>query len=82
MNQSTSFSFQPRRSVLYMPGANQRATKKAKDLDCDVVVFDLEDAVAPDAKAQAREQVATAVEGGGYGYRELVVRCNGLEIRN
>ena len=69
----------PRRSVLYMPGANTRAMEKAKELDCDTVIFDLEDAVSPDAKATAREQVVVAVEGGGYGYRELVVRCNGLD---
>ncbi len=69
----------PRRSVLYMPGANARAMEKAKSLDCDTVIFDLEDAVSPDAKAQARAQVVQAVEGGGYGYRELLVRANGLD---
>jgi len=69
----------PRRSVLYMPGANTRAMEKAKSLDCDTVVFDLEDAVAPAAKAQARQQVAEVVQQGGYGYREIIVRCNGLE---
>ena len=69
----------PRRSVLYMPGANARAMEKAKALDCDTVIFDLEDAVAPDAKAAAREQVLDALRGGGYGHRELIVRCNGLD---
>ncbi|MCR9260818.1 MAG: CoA ester lyase [Pseudomonadaceae bacterium] len=69
----------PRRSVLYMPGANTRAMEKAKSLDCDTVVFDLEDAVAPAAKAQARQQVAEVVQQGGYGYREIIVRCNGLD---
>ena len=69
----------PRRSVLYMPGANTRAMEKAKSLDCDTVVFDLEDAVAPAAKAQARQQVAEAVQQGGYGYREIIVRGNGLD---
>jgi citrate lyase subunit beta / citryl-CoA lyase len=69
----------PRRSALYMPGSNTRAVEKAKTLAADVVIFDLEDAVAPDAKAQAREQVCSAVMMGGYGRRELVIRINGLE---
>ncbi|XOV85206.1 MAG: HpcH/HpaI aldolase/citrate lyase family protein [bacterium] len=69
----------PRRSVLYMPGANSRAMEKARTLQCDTVIFDLEDAVAPAAKAQARQQVADAVRQGGYGYRELIVRGNGLD---
>ena len=69
----------PRRSVLYMPGANARAMEKAKSLSCDTIIFDLEDAVAPDAKAAARAQVHSALAEGGYGYRELVVRCNGLD---
>ena len=70
---------QPRRSALYMPGANPRAMEKAKTLDCDVVIFDLEDAVAMDAKVTARNQVAEQVRGGGYARRELVVRVNGLD---
>jgi len=69
----------PRRSALYMPGSNARAIEKAKTLAADVVIFDLEDAVAPDAKAQARGQVCAAVEAGGYGLRELVIRINALE---
>ena len=69
----------PRRSALYMPGSNARAIEKAKTLAADVVIFDLEDAVAPDTKAQAREQVCAAVEAGGYGLRELVIRINALE---
>ena len=69
----------PRRSVLYMPGANSRAMEKAKTLDCDGIIFDLEDAVAPSAKAQARDQVEAAVSGGGYGHRELIVRVNALD---
>ncbi|MDX5595028.1 CoA ester lyase [Pseudovibrio sp. SPO723] len=68
----------PRRSVLYMPGSNARALEKAKTLDVDALIFDLEDAVAPEAKATAREQVASAVKGGGYGHRELIIRINGL----
>lgn len=70
---------QPRRSILYMPGANARAMEKAKTLACDTIIFDLEDAVSPDAKAQARAQVVQAVTSGGYAHRELVVRPNGLD---
>ena len=55
----------PRRSVLYMPGANARALDKARSLDADALILDLEDAVAPDAKAQAREQVADGLRTGG-----------------
>jgi len=61
-----------------MPGANPRAMEKARTLPADVIVFDLEDAVAPDAKERAREQAAAAVRRGGYGARELVIRVNGL----
>lgn len=70
---------QPRRSVLYMPGANSRAMEKAKNLPCDSIIFDLEDAVSPDAKASARTQVAAQITASGYGYRELIVRCNSLD---
>ncbi len=69
----------PRRSVLYMPGANARAMEKARGLACDSIIFDLEDAVAPDAKDAARGQVAAAVRGGEYDHRELVLRVNGLD---
>lgn len=69
----------PRRSALYMPGANARALAKARSLDADVLIMDLEDAVAPEAKAVAREQVAATLAAGGYGRRELVVRINGLD---
>jgi citrate lyase subunit beta/citryl-CoA lyase len=75
----TTERLRPRRSVLYMPGANARAMEKARELACDTIIFDLEDAVAPDAKEAARGQVAAAVRGGGYGYRELVLRVNGLD---
>jgi citrate lyase subunit beta / citryl-CoA lyase len=68
----------PRRSVLYMPGANARALEKGKGLACDGIIFDLEDATAPDAKEAARKQVVESVKGGGYGGRELIVRVNGL----
>lgn len=69
----------PRRSMLYMPGANARALEKAKTLPADSLILDLEDAVAPDAKATARKQVADAIAAGGYGKRELVVRINSLD---
>jgi len=69
----------PRRSVLYMPGSNARALEKARTLPADVVILDLEDAVAPDAKEVARGQVAQAVREGGFGPREVVVRLNGLD---
>jgi len=68
----------PRRSVLYMPGANTRALEKARGLPADALILDLEDAVAPDAKATARANIAAALAQGGYGQRELVLRVNGL----
>src|SRR3546814_2667474 len=64
----------PRRSVLYMPGSNARALEKAKTLPADALILDLEDAVAPDMKATARDQVCAAVQAGGYGGRELIIR--------
>ena len=70
-------SLRPRRSVLYMPGSNARALEKAKTLAADALILDLEDAVAPDAKEMAREQVTAAVKAGGFGRRELVIRVNG-----
>ncbi|WP_346912115.1 CoA ester lyase [uncultured Roseibium sp.] len=72
-------SIRPRRSALYMPGSNTRALEKAKSLDVDCLILDLEDAVAPDMKAEARSQIVTAVQGGGYGDREVVIRINGLD---
>ncbi|MTH97158.1 CoA ester lyase [Roseibium sp. RKSG952] len=69
----------PRRSALYMPGSNARALEKAKTLDVDCLILDLEDAVAPDAKGLARDQIVTAVGEGGYGDREVVIRINGLD---
>ena len=68
----------PRRSVLYMPGANERALEKAKTIDADALILDLEDSVAPDAKAQGRENVAAAVKSGEYGHRELAIRVNSI----
>jgi citrate lyase subunit beta/citryl-CoA lyase len=72
-------TIRPRRSVLYMPGSNPRALEKAKTLEADVLILDLEDAVAPEKKLEARELVIAAIKGGGYGRRELVVRVNALE---
>ncbi|MGD8607003.1 MAG: CoA ester lyase [Myxococcales bacterium] len=68
----------PRRSVLYMPGSNARALEKGRSLDADGLILDLEDAVAPDAKEQARNQVVEAIRAGGYGHREILLRVNGL----
>ncbi len=79
MNKPRSGTARPRRSVLYMPGSNPRALEKAKGLPADALILDLEDSVAPEAKAAAREQVRAAVRGGGYGSREVVVRVNGLD---
>jgi citrate lyase subunit beta/citryl-CoA lyase len=71
-------SARPRRSVLYMPGSNARALQKGKTLSADGLILDLEDAVAPGAKAVARDQIVAAVAEGGYGNRELIMRVNGL----
>ncbi len=76
---SYTMEFRPRRSALYMPGSNARALEKARNLDADVLIFDLEDAVAPAQKDQAREQVLAALAAGGYGSREVVVRINALD---
>ncbi|MBP6382169.1 MAG: CoA ester lyase [Pseudomonadales bacterium] len=72
-------NFRPRRSALYMPGSNARALEKARTLPADVLILDLEDAVAPELKAGAREQVRAAIAAGGYGRRELLVRANALD---
>ena len=69
----------PRRSVLYMPAANDRALEKAQTIPADAIIFDLEDAVAPDAKPDARAKAVAAVQSGLYGGRELTIRCNGLD---
>ena len=68
----------PRRSVLYMPGANERALEKAQSIPADALILDLEDAVAPDAKADARERVCAAATSGAYGNREIAIRVNGI----
>jgi citrate lyase subunit beta/citryl-CoA lyase len=72
-------TIRPRRSVLYMPGSNARAIEKARELPVDGVILDLEDAVAPEAKAQARTQVIEAVKAGGFGVREMFIRVNGID---
>ena len=71
-----SSDLRPRRSVLYMPGANERALEKAKTLPTDALILDLEDSVAPDAKAAARDRVAAAAASGAYGHREVTIRVN------
>ena len=70
----------PRRSVLYMPGSNPRALEKARELPADVLILDLEDAVSPEAKLQARDAVVKAIQQ-GFGDREVLVRINGLDTR-
>ncbi len=79
MSEHEDPTMKPRRSVLYMPGANERALEKAKGLPADALILDLEDAVAPDAKAAARDRVCEAVGSGGYGRREVMIRVNGLD---
>ena len=74
----TNPNLRPRRSVLYMPAANERALEKAKDIPADALIFDLEDAVAPDAKAEARERACAMFAAGGYGSREITIRANGI----
>ena len=68
----------PRRSLLYMPGSNPRALDKARSLPADGLILDMEDAVAPESKQLARDQIVAALEEGGYGHRELMVRINAL----
>ena len=75
----TNVALRPRRSVLYMPAANERALEKAKTIATDAIIFDLEDAVAPDAKDAARPNACAAASSAEYGTRELTIRCNGLD---
>ena len=75
----TEPAIRPRRSALYLPASNPRAIEKARTLACDVVILDLEDAVAPEAKAEARTLAVEAARAGGFGPRELVIRVNGLD---
>ena len=69
----------PRRSLLFMPGSNARAMEKARSLAADCLILDLEDSVAPDAKAKARDQIAQAIAAKGFGKREIWIRTNGLD---
>jgi citrate lyase subunit beta / citryl-CoA lyase len=69
----------PRRSPLFMPGSNARALEKARNLPADVIILDLEDSVAPDAKGLARDQIAQAIAAKGFGKREVWVRTNSLD---
>jgi len=71
-------AYRPRRSVLYMPASNERALEKAKTLVVDALILDLEDAVAPDAKEQARQNACAAARSGEYGRREVTIRVNGI----
>ena len=69
----------PRRSLLFMPGSNARALEKGRNLPADGIILDLEDSVAPDAKALARDQIAQAIAAGGFGKREVLIRVNALD---
>jgi citrate lyase subunit beta/citryl-CoA lyase len=79
MTRQESNAYQPRRSVLYMPSSNERALEKAKTIPCDGLILDLEDAVAPEAKPDARVAACAAVKSGEYGRRELTIRVNGMD---
>ena len=72
-------TLRPRRSALYLPGNKARALEKGRTLPADALIFDLEDAVGPDAKAESRTRVCEAISTGGYGAREIVLRINGLD---
>lgn len=72
-------SLRPRRSVLFMPGANPRALEKARTIDCDAIIIDLEDAVSPDLKEEARQRAAEVVRERPYGHRGVVIRVNGMD---
>ncbi|MCJ2181158.1 CoA ester lyase [Novosphingobium sp. 1949] len=74
-----STPIRPRRSALYLPASNPRAIEKARTLPCDIVVLDLEDAVAPEAKDEARAAAIGAIAQGGFGPREVAVRTNGID---
>src|SRR3546814_4179342 len=78
LTMTDSPAFTPLRSVLYMPSSNAQALEKAKTLPIDGVIFDLEDAVAPDAKPDSREAASAAAASGDYGQRTLTIRVNGI----
>src|SRR4030081_3828949 len=77
--QGTETMTRPRRSLLFMPGSNARALEKARNLPADGIILDLEDSVAPDAKAVGRDQIAKALGEGGFGKREVLIRVNALD---
>jgi len=77
MSDDNAIQARPRRSALYMPGANARALEKGRDVPADILIMDLEDGVAPETKEEARQRIARMVGEGGYGRRELAVRING-----
>jgi len=79
VSREESTTFRARRSVLYMPSSNERALEKARTIPCDGLILDLEDAVAPDAKAAARDNACTAAASGAYGEREVTIRVNGAD---
>lgn len=79
MTETASRPIRPRRSALYMPGANPRALEKGKTLAADILIMDLEDGVLAEAKAEARTRIVDVIGAGGYGPRELVVRINGAD---
>ena len=79
MTASTPHHIRARRSALYMPASNSRALDKARALDADVIIIDLEDSVLPEAKASARDAAVAAVTAGGFGRREVVIRVNGID---
>src|ERR1700736_5941647 len=70
----TKSMIRPRRSLLFMPGSNARALEKARNLPADGIILDLEDSVAPEAKAMVRDQIAQAIAVGGFGKREILIR--------
>jgi citrate lyase subunit beta/citryl-CoA lyase len=73
--------FRPRRSVLYLPASNDRALEKAGSIPCDALILDIEDAVAPQAKAAARDAACAAAVSGDYGHREITIRVNGADTQ-
>src|ERR1700726_4551735 len=77
--QGNQSMIRPRRSLLFMPGSNARALEKARNLPADGIILDLEDSVAPEAKATARDQIAQAIAAKGFGKREVLIRVNALD---
>src|SRR6185437_488656 len=77
--QGNEAMIRPRRSLLFMPGSNARALEKARNLPADGLILDLEDSVAADAKALARDQIAQAIAAKGFGKREILIRVNSID---